>query len=258
MDEKTKMELKSLIAAELATVSKEIVTVSKDLQDLRAEMKPNFDNLNTKFENLHKSLTKQINGIKETSAQQTKKVVAIAASVDNLEKKVDDLEDRHRRSCRLILNGVPYKPNENLLKILDVLTSKIGYTQQIDAKPFRFQSADMSKQPIVIKFPTEYDKDDYLERFFKVKNPTRSLFPGFDGDNERIFLYHDLSSVQYNINKIANKLFKDGSIFKRKILQGRVSIQFKKNDKPSTFHSIDEFKKEAEKFIKSQEKQIAT
>lgn len=205
-----------------------------------------------KFDELTKRIQKSNDDYKKEIKQllnvHSSEIASISTKVTKLETKVDEKADIAARINRLTLNGVPFKDNENLQEIFEALSSHLGYTRPVDAQVFRFKSADMSKQPIIIRFATEFHKDEYIARFSKANQITRKILPGFGNDNTKVYIQHDLTKSQYNINKVASQLIKDGIVKKRTLRQGRVNIKFEPNGNFYAFDSVEELDAEVDKY----------
>lgn len=155
-----------------------------------------------------------------------RKTDSVKSKVNLLEVKVDNFVDNDNRRCNLVLNSIPFKEGENILKIFETVSSLIGYESSPEANIHRFNGNNTSNRPILIKFPTEFHKED-MQNYIKYNN--KMLFkaiPGFSKKDPktRIFIQDDLSPTQYKINKAANKFRKSGQVKATRIIHGNVGV----------------------------------
>lgn len=168
--------------------------------------------------------------------------------VDTLEKhveKLDDKSDASIRVCNLLLTGIPFKENENVATIVRALSHKLGYEEPPETMQYRFKS-DNPQRPILIRFSTEFHKIQFLQLYYKIaKNLTCAAFTGFAGNNNRIYLQHDFTPIQYKFHKLAMTLKKTKKIAEVKINMGNIIVvKINARDKFKAFNSEEDLQNE--------------
>lgn len=84
--------------------------------------------------------------------------------------------------------------------------------------------------PIIIRFPSEMSKSFFYERYTKIASKlTVDQLLGSQSSaakpSDAFFITHDLCKAQYEINKLARTLLKEGKIKKTKVAQGFVMVK---------------------------------
>lgn len=183
---------------------------------------------------LKKSLDKKIKScVNETSK--------VTARVVQLDQKVDEVIDKQRRICNLVINGIPVEDNENTKELFAIIASKLGYDNPPETIVYRARGIDNQKRPIFVKFATEFHKEKFFERYVKVATTLtlEGLKASYDSKS-RYYIHHDLTKMQYNINKRAQQLRKEGLIKQVKIIHGNVAAKFEGEKMLSYFATLHE------------------
>lgn len=231
------MEMEKKFDALTATLTKTItdsiasgmqkidLSISKRLSEFRADV---TKDIKEKFDGHEKRINKMDSKIKE------------------LEAKVDNFMDNHKRACNLIVTGVPYVQKEDLKQIFGLLSTKLGYEQPPDVFVSRFKGTDDNNRPISVKFSTVYNKRDFFSRYLKIAKELKlNVLPSFAGKETRIYIQQDLSTEQYQLNKCALSLQKVNDIKAVKIMDGNVMVQLAEGDKFIRPRSTADLVKEA-------------
>lgn len=176
--------------------------------------------------------------IKEKFDSCNRKTERVNSKVKEVDDKVDNFIDNSHRACKLTLSGIPFADGEDLKKLFRTLSSKLGYESPPDAILFRFKGNNI-KRPICVKFPSEFYKNDYFQRYLKIaKQLTLDIFPEFKKNKDRFYLQPDLSAEQYKMNKAALIMLKAGKIKLLRIVDGNVMVKIKEDDKLTRFASV--------------------
>lgn len=214
-----------------------------------ASLTDSHQKLATKLDEQHASLMKEIDKKIKACVTETNKV---NERVDHLDMKVDDLMEQSKRNCNLIVNGIPFKENEDISTIFATISSKLGYQSPPESTVFRCKGADNNKRIIIIKFPTDYHKQQFFNRYVKVATTlTLDGLKGFVDNNARYYIQHDLSKQQYEVNKLAQRLRKEQMVKQVKVIQGYVALKFSSDSPflyfPSASHLAAKVKDIAER-----------
>lgn len=221
----------------------------EDIKELKALIKAVADNqkeILEKFDDFKVEIRNSISAIGAKTEQ-------LSLKVKRIEYKVEQFADEEARTRNLILNGIPAKEGEDLAKIFKSLVANLGYEAEPEAKYFRgeikFFKGESDKRPILLKFPTEFHKEDFMQRYFKVASSlVLAKIVGFSKElKSRIYLQHDFSPEQYKINKSAIKLRASGGVKAIRITHGNVGIKFADDGPLIYFNSVGAFEREAKK-----------
>lgn len=197
-----------------------------------------FDKLDKKLDLQNIELTKMIDKKVKLCINETAK---LNVRVNQLDQRMNNATDYEKRRYSLIVNGIPAEENEDINSIYAMISSKLGYPNPPEAVVYRSKGTDNNKRSIFIKFPTEFHKLQFFERHLKVaKDLKLECLNGFEGKKERFYIHHNLTKAQYEINKIAQQLRKDGKLDRVKVLNGDVAIKFLNETKFNFFASTKE------------------
>lgn len=148
---------------------------------------------------------------------------------DGTERMLSDFAETITRLRNLRVTGLPSSKGENLAEIVSKLFLLVGLKPH-DAIRFHRLRIGNSADTIIVTFPSEYDKDNFLARY-------RSTMPSFvvsailpSAKENNIFVSPDLCQTQYKIFRETQKL-RGSAIKKSRIVQGFVNIQLEE-DKP--------------------------
>ncbi|CRK93711.1 CLUMA_CG007239, isoform A [Clunio marinus] len=165
------------------------------------------------------------------------KVDSAIKRVDIVERRIDDVVENNKRICNLRLNEFPFYNDENLQSVMKNLSSALGYESPPDHKIYRLGKNKNST--IIIKFATEFHKNEFHERFLRVpKSITVNVLNGKINSNERCYLSQDLTKKQYELNKSAISLLKTGKIHRVAIVNGNVAVKISPSEPYQLFESI--------------------
>lgn len=173
------------------------------------------------------------------------KIEDTARRTDDNERLIDDVIDNAKKITNLRLVGIPHAANESCDDILMKLSALLGYQNKPEAIIFRVKYADKSTGPIIIRFPSEMSKLFFYERYIKIASKlTIGQLLGSHSSttkpSEAFFITHDLCKAQYEVNKLARTLLKDGTIKKFKIAQGFVMIKLSDSEPFKRFNSTSQ------------------
>lgn len=227
------------------------MTVEKQLADLIAEVKKltksseeqdkKLEGLSTKLDTNKQEISKLI---EENFGSLVDRVDVLEKTVEKVDVRMDENADILTRVCNLLLTGLPFKENENVGNIVKILSHKLGYEDPPEMMHYRFKSNDIHR-PILIRFPTEYHKIQFLQRYYKVaKDLTCGIFDGFRGNKNRIYIQHDFTPSQYKLHKFAMILKKDGKVAEVKVNLGNIIVvKINERDKFKSFKSYEDLQK---------------
>lgn len=207
----------------------EIKNILAEIKNLVLGQKDLAEKMDNNHADIKKTLADEIASCNRNTAR-------VETKVNLPEVKVDSHIDAERRRLNLILNGIPFKTSEDIVKLFCSFSSLIGFKEAPEAKFYRFNGNDNNKRPIIIKFPTEFQKDDFMHNYINVADKLLlNAIPGFSKKKERIYLQHDLSPSQYKVNKTALKYRKEGIVKKIRIINGNIGVKFGNDVKFSFF-----------------------
>lgn len=185
------------------------------------------------LESLNSKSAKRIDTLESSHNRLKKKFTDDIASKtlqdQDIERMTSDFAETLTRLRNLRVNGVPTAEGENLGDIVNKLFRLVGLTLHNGIRYHRLRTGS-SAGTIIIVFPSEYDKEGFLERFRSApsKFVVSAILPSAKENN--IFVSPDLCQTQYKICRESQKL--RGNVIKKlRIIQGFVNIQLEE-DKP--------------------------
>lgn len=123
--------------------------------------------------------------------------------------------DRLEKASDLIISGIPYATNENLMDSFFKFAAVLGYNEVdrpiVDLKRLqRFPIPVGTTPPIVCQFAMKNARDSFYGRYLRTRNLSlRHL--GFDNDR-RVFFNENLTQHDRDIRTTAIKLKKNGAL----------------------------------------------
>ena len=200
------------IKAELASISQVASEIRSELNSLRSD----HDNLNQRvsgLESSHKVVSQDLAGLQnsltfamdqqedlkvqvKSICDRTESTDMLQSLISGLELKIDSLEQQARQ-CNLELCNVPEKRNENLVALMEEISSKIKFSlNQNDIHTIhRVPHANReSKSPknIIVKLSSRIIRDNLLSAFRLIKGLSTEQL-GFTGTPRRIYMHEHLT-----------------------------------------------------------------
>lgn len=230
----TEEQLKTLIS-EIKKLTKSSEEQEKAIVNMTAKLESKLDTHKKEISDL----------IEEKLGSCIQRVDKLEQTVEKLDERLEDNVDISTRICNLLLTGIPFKEGENVSNIVKTLSHKLGYEEPPETIQYRFKS-DNPRRPIMIRFATEFHKMQFLQLYYKVaKNLTCSVFAGFTGDDNRIYLQHDFTPIQYKLHKSAMSLKKAKKIAEVKVNLGNIIvIKVDPRGKFKAYNSDEDLQKE--------------
>lgn len=178
-----------------------------------------FSKLEKKIDNLTANLDKTIEAaVGKVIGNLASATSAVVERVSYVEKKVDTI-DHSIRAKEIMISGIPYSNNENVLDLFGKISMHIGYKYEIIYSVDKIRRlaarATNSKNSvscpfIVVCFSTLLLKNEFMKLYFAAKNLNISIL-GFSNSN-RIYINHSLAKSTLELFLMAKKLKKSGVI----------------------------------------------
>lgn len=233
--------------------SKEDLDSSDDhvetLDDLLFRMQQMFNETNSRIEQSKCDLRSEIADLRE-DVQQFKQdcsneVLRLTESVNDIRSNALMNEERLLASMRtndLLLSGVPYKPNEDLVGYSSKVSSALGYNEQnlplIHTKRLaRLPIEAGASPPIVLQFAFKNVRDDFYQRYLSSRSLSLNHL-GFS-INKRIYVNENLTVLARQLKAHAIKLKKTGKLHNVFTKDGFVFIKRKPEDQAQMVLSMD-------------------
>lgn len=220
------MELSSNIVSLCANISKDV----KEFSDEQ------YNRIKETFlrEYLH------FKHIEETQCQQ---ILENKVAIENLVLRYNECVINTYRQFYLQIVGVPFRENENLLDIFNVVKSKIKYDRNIFVSLQRFNH--FNTDLIMIQFENVCQKNVFMKQFRLNRQQIflSNFYPDVKSESDNIIYVNEwLTSTQYNIRKKIVTLRKKGYNIKFKMADGLVMCQFKAQHNYENFYSLQNFR----------------
>lgn len=225
------------IENQLQTLLSEVKKLTKSSE----EQEKTLASMSTKLDTIKDEISAMI---EEKFDSYIQRVVTLEKTVEKLDERIEDKTDISTRVCNLLLTGFPFKENENVANIVKAMSHKIGYEEPPETIQYRFKGEN-PQRPILIRFSTEFHKIQFIQLYYKVaKNLTCSGFAGFTGHNNRIYLQHDFSPIQYKLHKLAMNMKKSKQVAEVKVNMGNIIvIKINERDKFKAYNAEEDLQK---------------
>lgn len=206
--------------------------VSGRLDNLEQKLDNNVSDINNKVSNAATSSTIQIAEMKNQ----------IDIELAKFNNRIATLEDKTRNEGRvmdLVINGIPYSPDENLQSVMSKIVSVIKFDEQnsiVNVNRLKFAQEpdvmDSMKSPIIVKFATKVSRRLFHTKYFTfTKNDSLNLSHiGLDGQN-RIYVNENLCKEDLDLLRKAKKLKAKGKIAAVYSYDGRICVYRNQTDK---------------------------
>lgn len=188
-------------------------------------------------------VNKKINQIIQKNSQ-------LENQVNVLENKLEFMMNFNDRRNNLIFNGIPFVTGERPKEVIETVGSFLGFENNLAISVQRFNGNDNKKRPTLVTFESEHLKNQFFTRYLK-KAKSLTLDKIIDkqagGNQSRVYVQPDLSKMQYEVNKAALKMKKDGLVKRVQLQQCGVLVTFAKTNLSMTFASKKELADELSK-----------
>lgn len=167
------------------------------------------------------------------------------ATSNATDSRIDQLE-RQIRINELVLSGVPFVNNENLVEIMTTICRVIKFSGGVDSIESCFRlpvrnNRRRSSPSIIIKFWGADAKNDFFKQYFATKKLCTSMI-GFAAPS-RVYVNENLTKRNFEIFCASRDLKKDGRIARFNTQRGRVVVQLQGSDKSYIVDSLDQLSK---------------
>lgn len=202
----------SNIKVELASITQVTSEIKKDLTCLRSEH-VNLDKKVCNLESKHQAVTEELvslrNSLQYTMDQQDDLITQMKSvreqsentgklknRITGLETKIDSLEQQARQ-CNVELCNIPEKRNENLMTLIEHISSKINFSfNQKDVLTIHRvpHAHNESKNPknIIVKLSSRILRDNLLSAFRLAKGLNTDQL-GFTGTSNKVYMHEHLT-----------------------------------------------------------------
>lgn len=212
-------------------------------------MEQKFDKIESKIDSCKSDLEERIGGLELKLAELrndcNSSVQHIAETVDVLRHDLDCTAegiDRLGRSQDVLISGVPYLENENLLGLFRNVANSLGYKDnQLPMVSLRRMAripiTPGTMPPIVCQFALKNVRDEFYRSYLNLKTLSlRNI--GFDSDN-RVYINENLTEQARQIRSEALKLKKKGKLLRVYTRDGVVFVKNPGAAEAEACHSLD-------------------
>lgn len=178
------------IDKKLNSIISTLETTRADIKDLHAkqgELAMSVEFCHNSIKDMVDSMKKQelrIEGCEREVECVKSTSVSLASQVKVIERHVNDIEQYSHRN-NLIVYGIPENNNEKVLSVIKRLAEVINFrnwsSNVVDAA-HRMGSKEGNSRPIIIKFVSRLDRDDFLQ-CLKTKRNLRASDLGYSSDS---------------------------------------------------------------------------
>jgi hypothetical protein len=218
----------SIILGSLAGLKTEVKSMSERLDSKFSELKSNIETINDSLVNLQVScntLKSENDSFREKLTELEAKNVTLESTVKGLNLKLDALE-QYTRGDNLIVLGLPFTANENILAVVENIAKAIGVTFNANAisTAHRLPSRRAAHPPIVVRFSSRIVKYEWL-KCAKIKKHlySKDVHPSLT--ESRIFINEHLSPFSASLLSGARRLLAERKIQHAWTRDGRVLVR---------------------------------
>lgn len=213
-----------------------------DLADMITNIKMDLTkDLTEKINNLHLHIDEKFS---VAICEVKEDIVAISKRQDCLEDKFDRIE-RQLHMNDLLLNGIPKKLDEDLQHIVNIICTKIKFTNMESTILSTFRCNNRSAKPtIIMKFISSTARNKFYRLYVEVvkKTPIVLADMGFSS-NDRISLQESLSPPNAVIFRKAIEIKKQSLIYSVFTQNGFVKIRVGSDTNPILISDIHQLVK---------------
>lgn len=206
-------------------LSEDIKCIKNEIQDLKSScqfISEKMDEFNDRITNAEKTINVMEN-----------KLVTLESEVKQLRKYTSNAEQRSRLN-NIEIKGIPQEKNENLFKILDKISIKIGYeiTKSQINYVSRIPSHNPKEKPIILSFLNRYIKEDFVAaaRTHKI---LKAEDIGYQNSSQRIYVNDHLSADTKLLLNKTKEAAKQNNFSYVWVKYGKIHVR--KNDSSRTF-----------------------
>jgi len=146
-------------------IQKNVILQSKSTGN-RSELKISTDNSATRIEKLGEYIEAAVPAIISQTSLNLSFCKINTQKITDIENRIEKLEE-HQKRCNIEINGIPYRPNEDLNSLVNTTLSLLNCEQDslhiTEIKRIRSYSDSPSK-PIIISFSNYHKKELVLSR----------------------------------------------------------------------------------------------
>jgi hypothetical protein len=220
------------------------------IEMLSAAIDNSFRELRAQLNETHEELMVKLAGRNDESNEVKNvdnlslKTASVEVYFESIEHRLQQQRDKSLRINNLLLNGVPFVEGENLKRVFGAIAAKVGFSTPPDIDIFRFPGPSFSQRSILMKFPTEFNKEQFFDKYFKVSNELKlATIPGFEWSTDRLYIHHDLVKEQYELFKAAMRKKKEGRVEQVRVKRGEVMVKIKNSNVFRSFPNVSDFLK---------------
>lgn len=239
-------DFKKMINDKLELNCKSIISNLESSMTLQNERLKDF--IGTKIKESEQILTNAFNNL---LSERDRKIESLEIRLAEVQQQHEESKLIERKKCNLVVNGIPYDKEENIVSVYQSISSQLGYALPPAANVYRMPGENAAKRPIIIRLESDLQVDQFMSRYYKVaKSLKLGTLEGFSGSGSqtRIYISEDLSTNQYNIFKQAMIFLKSNVILNIRKKSGSVLIKINDQTRHRSYNSVDELKADVSSF----------
>lgn len=198
--------------------------LAKLIHELSAKMESSSSEINSKIDLINDKLSKDMMKVKN--------------AINIHEAKINDIE-RKLLENDIIITGIPFVQNENVVNIFEALSKSIGFMNATSCLNTIFRlPGERLTRPIVAKFSSGLFKHEFFNLYIKYQQ--LSLMNIGLKSNDRIYINDSLTKKNSAIKKQALILLKNKVIHKVGVKFGLVYIKTKPTAAYMKIYNLDD------------------
>lgn len=207
--------------------------IEDKIDSCKADLEKKIDGVEQKLSDLRLDCGTEINKIAGV-------VSDMQSDLDRTKRSVARLESSHE----LIVSGIPFTNDEDLLIIFQNIATTLAYTAStmpmVHVKRLsKLPISVGSTPPLLIQFALRNIRDEFYGRYLRERSLTLRHI-GFSNDN-RVYMNENLSQADREIRSQAVKLKRQGRIHQVYTRNGTVYVRIKRTqDDAEPLHSLEQ------------------
>ena len=213
------------------------------IDDMRTEINTKIDNVKITLESKLDAVTTDIQALRTECAVKFKDhdvaLLALNDRVDDVAASVGNLANRDE----LIISGIPYLQDEDLLKYFKAICKQLGLDERmssmVDVKRLKVGSLnDGDNGLVLVQFALKNQRDNFYSTYLRKHNLQLSHL-GFDSSH-RVYVNENLTVPAQKLKAAAVRLKKAGKIFSVYTKLGVVYVRQSAGVEPIVIKSEDQ------------------
>lgn len=231
------------LAAVLQAMNDQFEKTFTRMEEININISRKIDTVKAELDGKLEAVMHDINTFKADCTTKLKvnenALCSLSERVDGISQEIGSLENRNE----LIVSGIPYMKDENLMAYFKAMWKQIGMQENIPSVDLRrLSSSTKSDGLIVVQFALRNNRDDFYSRYLQ-KRDLKLCHLSIDSPR-RIYINENLTITARKLKAAALRLKKAGKLSSVYTRLGTVMVKRSADQQPVAIHSeqhLDQF-----------------